>query len=191
MSAPERSLAHISARCSWPARLWLFRSALSGRLHAHRAPKSLWIGLRNGNPELVRAASNKQSYLDAKAAFNRGDLDACMAYYAEDHQVRSQDMGTGRRHIHGYLAGMREAWGDLQILVEHAVAEGDWVMGHCRSIAVHNRTVLGIRPTGRRIEVSFWDLHRFDGSGLIAETWNISDRAAIMSQLSSPDGPRA
>jgi predicted ester cyclase len=35
----------------------------------------------------------------------------------------------------------------------------------------------------RRIETTFWDLHRFNRDGLIAETWNIIDRLAIMQQL--------
>jgi predicted ester cyclase len=131
------------------------------------------------------AARNKRHYLEAKEAFNAGDLDACIAFYAEDHRIRSQDVAPGRHHIRDFLAGMREAWGDLQIIVEHAVAEGDWVMGHCRSTAVHSRAVMGIEPTGRRIKATFWDLHLFDSNGLIAETWNISDRAAIMSQLSA------
>jgi predicted ester cyclase len=135
----------------------------------------------------TNATRNKQNYLDAKAAFNRGDLDACMVFYAEDHQVRSQDVGPGRQHIQQFLTGMRETWGDLRITVEHAVAEGDWVMGHCRSTAIHNRPVMGLEPTGRRIEASFWDLRRFDADGLIAETWNISDRAAIMTQLAAID----
>ncbi|MEQ1519240.1 MAG: ester cyclase, partial [Usitatibacteraceae bacterium] len=111
----------------------------------------------------------------------------CMAFYAVDHQIRSQDVGPGRDQIRGFLAGMRETWSDLQIVVEHAVAEGDWVMGHCRSTAIHARPVMGIEPTNRRVETTFWDLHLFNDEGLIAETWNVSDGLAIMRQLTAPD----
>ena len=173
---------------SWPARLWLLRAALFGRLVLDRAPEPLRRCMSSPGAGASNAIRNKRHYLDAKAAFNRGDLDACMAFYAVDLQVRSQEVGPGRQHIHGFLAGMRETWGDLRITVEHAVAEGDWVMGHCRSTAIHNCPVMGLEPTGRRIEASFWDLHRFDVDGQIAETWNVSDRAAIMSQIAASDG---
>ncbi|MBL0899435.1 MAG: ester cyclase [Reyranella sp.] len=132
---------------------------------------------------MQNAARNKRHYLEAKEAFNRGDLDACLAYYAPDHRVRSQEVPPGRAQIAAFLKASRETWGDLRIVVEHVVAEDDWVMGHCRSVAHHTRPVMGIAPTGRRIEAAFWDLHRFDGAGLIVETWNLTDQPAVLAQL--------
>jgi predicted ester cyclase len=134
------------------------------------------------------AARNKQRYLDAKAAFNRGDLDGCIAHYALDHQLRSREVGPGREHIRAFLASMQATWSDLAIVAEHVVAEDDWVMGRCVSTATHSTVVMGVAPTNRRIVATFWDLHRFDKNGLIVETWNISDGLAIMQQLTAPDG---
>lgn len=131
----------------------------------------------------MSAARNKDNYLKAKAAFNDGDLDRCMSYYAPDHQLRSRDVGPGRQHIEQALASTRESWPDLRIVVEHAVAEDDWIMGRCTTTATHTRPVMGVAPTGRRIEASFWDLHRFDPQGRIVETWNLTDSLAIMQQL--------
>ncbi len=81
------------------------------------------------------AARNKENYLKAKAAFNAKDMAGCMSFYAPDHQIRSRDVGRGREHIEQFLTSMHEGWSDLQIIVEHAVAEGDWVMGHCTTVA--------------------------------------------------------
>lgn len=131
----------------------------------------------------MSAARNKDNYLKAKAAFNDGDLGRCMSYYAPDHQLRSRDVGPGRQHIEQALASTRESWPDLRIVVEHAVAEDDWVMGHCTTTATHTRPVMGVAPTGRRIEAAFWDLHRSDPQGRIVETWNLTDSLAIMQQL--------
>jgi predicted ester cyclase len=78
---------------------------------------------------------------------------------------------------------MHETWGDLEIVAEHVVAEGEWVMGHCTSSAIHSTSAMGVAPTNRRIETTFWDLHRFNADGLIVETWNIVDGLAIMQQL--------
>ncbi|TAJ26611.1 MAG: hypothetical protein EPO64_06170 [Nitrospirae bacterium] len=129
------------------------------------------------------AARNKDNYLKAKAAFNDKDLDRCMSHYAPDHQIRSRDVGPGREHIRQSLASTRESWPDLKIVVEHAVAEDDWVMGHCTTIATHSQPVMGVAPTNRRIQATFWDLHRFDEQGRIVETWNLTDSLAIMQQL--------
>lgn len=131
----------------------------------------------------MTAARNKDSYLKAKAAFNDKDLDLCMSHYAPDHQIRSRDVGPGREHIRQSLASTRESWPDLKIVVEHAVAEDDWVMGHCTTIATHTQPVMGVAPTNRRIQATFWDLHRFNAEGQIVETWNLTDSLAIMQQL--------
>jgi predicted ester cyclase len=131
----------------------------------------------------MTAARNKDNYLKAKAAFNDKDLDRCMSYYAPDHQIRSRDVGPGREHIRQSLASTRESWPDLKIVVEHAVAEDDWVMGHCTTIATHSQPVMGVAPPNRRIQATFWDLHRFNAEGQIVETWNLTDSLAIMQQL--------
>jgi predicted ester cyclase len=129
------------------------------------------------------AARNKDNYLKAKAAFNAKDMAGCMSFYAPDHQIRSRDVGRGRQHIEQFLTAMHEAWSDLQIIVEHAVSEGDWVMGHCTTVATHAKPVMGVAPTNRRVQTTFWDLHRFDEEGRIVETWNLIDSLAIMQQL--------
>ncbi len=129
------------------------------------------------------AARNKDNYLKAKAAFNDKDLDRCISYYALDHQIRSRDVGPGREHIQQSLASTRQSWPDIQIVVEHAVAEDDWVMGHCLTTATHSQSVMGVAPTDRRIQATFWDLHRFNAEGQIVETWNLTDSLAIMQQL--------
>ena len=135
-------------------------------------------------PDAVGQASrNKARYRQAKEAFNRGDLDACLAHYAADHQIKSRPSARGGEQIRAFLAGSRLAWPDIQIVVEQAVAEDDWVMGRSVATATHTTAVLGIAPTGKRIETTFWDLHRFDENGLIVETWNMLDSHTIMTQL--------
>ncbi|MGH8050842.1 MAG: ester cyclase [Arenimonas sp.] len=129
------------------------------------------------------AARNKANYLKAKAAFNAKDIAGCMQYYSPDHQIMSRKSERGRHEIERFLGGMHESWTELQVIVEHAVAEGDWVMGRSRSIATHTKPVLGVAPTGKVIETTFWDLHRFDEEGLIVETWNLMDNVALMQQL--------
>ena len=129
------------------------------------------------------AARNKDNYLQAKAAFNRKDMAGCMSYYALDHQMRSRDVGPGRQHIERFLSSMHESWPDLVIVVDHAVAEDDWVAGRCTSTATHAKPMMGAAPTNRKVQATFWDVHRFDADGRIVETWNLMDSLAIMQQL--------
>ena len=136
------------------------------------------------------ANRNRSNYLAAKEAFNRKDLDACIAFYALDHQIKSKASPKGREHIRAFFVGTHQTWPDIRIVVEHTVAEKDWVMGRSVTTATHTNVVFGAQPTLKRIETSFWDLHRFDGDGLIVETWNLMDSLAIMGQLGLLPGPR-
>ena len=136
------------------------------------------------------ANRNRSNYLAAKEAFNRKDLDTCVAFYAADHQIRSKPSPKGREHIRAFFAGTHQAWPDIQIVVEHTVAEKDWVMGRSVTTATHTNVVFGVQPTQKRIQTTFWDLHRFDDDGLIVETWNLMDSLAIMGQLGLLPGPR-
>jgi steroid delta-isomerase-like uncharacterized protein len=126
---------------------------------------------------------NKANYLAAKQAYNARDLDATIAFYAPDHRIMSGAARPGREHIRAFLEGTLAAWPDLRLDVATAVAEDDWVMGRCVVTARHVATVMGVPPTGKEVETTFWDLHRFDEDGLISQTWNLMDSLTIMQQL--------
>ncbi len=132
---------------------------------------------------LEKAARNKANYLAAKEAFNKKQMDECMQYYAVDHLIKSKPAEKGREAIQQFLEGLHQAWPDIQVTVEHAVAEGNWVMGRSVATATHAQPVLGVPPTNKKVTATFWDLHLFNDEGLIAETWNLLDNLAIMQQL--------
>ena len=129
------------------------------------------------------AARNKANYLKAKEAFNNKTVDECVRFYAPNHEVKSKQSEKGRDGIQKFLEGLHQTWPDIQITVEHSVAEDNWVMGRSVATATHSQVVLGIEPTGKKITATFWDLHLFDEDGLIIETWNLMDNLAIMRQI--------
>jgi steroid delta-isomerase-like uncharacterized protein len=129
------------------------------------------------------AKSNKSNYLKAKEAFNNHKMDECIAFYAHNHEVKSKQSVQGREGIQKFLEDMHQTWTDIQITVEHVVAEDNWVMGRSVATATHSKVVLGVQPTHKKIVGTFWDLHHFDDNGLIKETWNLMDNLAIMQQL--------
>lgn len=130
-----------------------------------------------------KAARNKANYLAAKAAYNARDLDRCLEFYAPDHQIMSKSSPRGREHIRAFFEQTFASWPDVTLVVEHSLAEGDWVMGRSRSVATHSLPFMGVLPTHQKIETSFWDLHRFTEDGLIIETWNLTDSLAIIQAL--------
>lgn len=132
---------------------------------------------------LEKARRNKANYLKAKEAFNQNKVDECILFYAPNHEVKSKQSVKGREGIQKFLEGLHETWADIQITVEHAVAEENWVMGRSIATATHSKTVLGVPPTNKKITAVFWDLHLFDEDGLIVETWNLMDNLAIMQQI--------
>jgi predicted ester cyclase len=129
------------------------------------------------------ALRNKSNYLKAKEAFNNNRIDECILFYAPNHEVKSKQSEKGREGIQQFLVGMHHTWADIQIKVEHVVAEDNWVMGRSVATATHSQVVLGVQPTHKKITATFWDLHHFDEDGLIIETWNLMDNLAIMQQL--------
>ena len=132
---------------------------------------------------MSNAARNKENYLKAKEAFNNKRVGECVLFYAPDHEVKSKQSEKGRDGIRQFLESLHQTWPDIQITVEHCVAEDNWVMGRSVATATHSQVVLGVQPTHKTITASFWDLHRFDEDGLIIETWNLMDSLAIMQQL--------
>ena len=131
----------------------------------------------------ARDARNKANYIAAKAAYNARELDRCLAFYAPEHQIMSRPAPPGREHIRAFLEGTLAGWPDLCLEVGQVVAEDDWVMGRCVATATHTTAVMRIPPTGKQVVTTFWDLHRFDGAGLIVQTWNLMDSLTLMQQL--------
>jgi predicted ester cyclase len=133
--------------------------------------------------KIDKALRNKSNYLKAKEAFNNNRIDECILFYAPNHEVKSKQSEKGREGIRQFLEAMHQTWSDIQITVEHTVAEDNWVMGRSVATATHSQVVLGVQPTHKKITATFWDLHLFDEDGLIIETWNLMDNLAIMQQI--------
>ncbi|MEO6392278.1 MAG: ester cyclase [Pyrinomonadaceae bacterium] len=106
------------------------------------------------------------NYLTAKELFNQKKVDECVLFYAVDHEVRSKQREKGRAGIRAFLAGLHETWTDIQITVEHAVPEENWVMGRRVATATHTKPVLGVRPTNKQIVATFWDLHLLNDASI-------------------------
>lgn len=132
---------------------------------------------------LNRAERNKANYLAAKTAFNEKNIAKCIEFYSTGHIVKPVPGEKGRHVIQHFFENLHETWENLTVTVENVVAENDWVMGRSIANATHTKMVLGVAPTNKQIVASFWDLHLFNEEGLIIESWNLIDNAAILKQI--------
>ena len=81
-----------------------------------------------------------------------------------------------------FLAGFVEAFPDLQITVEDAVAEGDLVAQRVHFAGTHTGEFQGLPPTHRKVTFSGLELNRFV-DGRVAEHWFQMDSLTLLQQL--------
>jgi predicted ester cyclase len=81
-----------------------------------------------------------------------------------------------------FLAGFVEAFPDLQLTVEDAVAEGDLVAQRIHFEGTHIGEFQGLPPTQRKVSFSGLELNRFV-DGRVAEHWFQMDSLTLLQQL--------
>src|SRR6185369_9088681 len=97
------------------------------------------------NPDRAfNPSRNKQNYLNAKARFNARDIAACVAHYAPGHKVITPAGSPAAPPIKLFFEQTIATWPDIEINVEHAVAEDDWVMGRSVARATHAVALMGV-----------------------------------------------
>lgn len=87
---------------------------------------------------------------------NTGDVDRIAEFiapeYVDTHDPTGESSGIdgARRHV----LGVRETYPDLHITVEQQIAEGEWVVTRITARGTHLGNWLGMKPTGKRIEIT-------------------------------------
>jgi steroid delta-isomerase-like uncharacterized protein len=135
-----------------------------------------------------RAILSKDANVIALQAFgeavNTADFDAFENLVAPDCVDHDPAPGQvpGPAGYRSFFAGMRSAFPDLHVEIEHLVADDDNVAFAYTLTGTNNGEFLGHRPTGRTIRVRGMQISRFDG-GRMVERWGSSDELGIITQL--------
>ena len=117
--------------------------------------------------------------------FNRGNLDVADELFAPNfvhHDPVSGEDWHGPESVKQYAAMMSAAFPDLYYIVEDQIAEGDKVATRYRAGGTHQGELMGIAPTGNRVEITGISIMRLDG-GKIEEIWENLDALGMMQQL--------
>jgi steroid delta-isomerase-like uncharacterized protein len=126
-------------------------------------------------------------------AFNEGNLGVADEIFASDyilHDPAIPEEISGPEGIKQFVQMYRSAFPDTHITVEDQIAEGDEVVTRWTGRGTHQGELMGIPPSGNRVEVTGITVDRFSG-GQFVESWTNYDALGMMQQIgavSSPEG---
>ncbi len=128
--------------------------------------------------------SNMETQESFGAAVNSGNLSEfknLMSPTVIDHDP-APTQGPGPDGFIAFFTELREAFPDLQVDVEHSVADENSIAIAYTITGTHRGMFMGIPPTGREITARGVQITRFV-DGKMVERWGSSDQLGILQQL--------
>ena len=116
-------------------------------------------------------------------AFNKGNLSAIDELIADAYV--NHGAGTevrGREGMKGFVTTYRAAFPDYHCTIEDQIAEGDTVATRWTARGTQDGELMGIPPTGRRVELTGIVVDRL-ADGRLVETWLQADALGMLQQL--------
>lgn len=137
----------------------------------------------------MSAEENKAISRRSWEAVSQGDLDAQVEVYAADCVIHEPDEDIrGTEGLRQFVSMFHTAFPDLSVTVEDEIAEGDKVVTRWTGRGTHRGELMGIPPSGNRVEVTGITIHRIEG-GKIAEEWEMPDNLGLMQQIGAIPSP--
>lgn len=116
---------------------------------------------------------------------NAGDLDAADELIAPDHvnhDPTAPETSPGPEGIKQLIGMYRKAFPDIHFHIEEMISEGDTVAHRWTFTGTHEGALMGVEPTGRRVEVMGVEMNRVE-NGKITASHTVSDAMGLMRQL--------
>jgi predicted ester cyclase len=104
---------------------------------------------------------------------NTGAVDRLAEFIAPDYLDRN-DQGRGVEGARRHVLGVRQTYPDLHVTVGQQIAEGEWVVTRVTGRGTHLGAWLGLRPTGKAVEISGVNIDRVV-DGRIVEHGGVAD----------------
>lgn len=115
---------------------------------------------------------------------NHGDLSSLGDFISGDcidHNA-GDDAPRGPECALAHIAGLLKTFPDLELTVEHIMAEGCFVVTRVSGTGTHTGEWMNIPPTGRKIALKAINIDRVE-SGKIAEHWGEADTVGMLLQM--------
>jgi steroid delta-isomerase-like uncharacterized protein len=121
-----------------------------------------------------------------------GHLDRAAELMAADYRHHDPglppELQTSRDAYIGHFPLYTAAFPDMRIAVEDLVADGDKVATRWTFAGTHSGDLMGIPPTGRRVNIAAMTIQRI-ADGKIVEGWTILDVLGMMQQIGVVPAP--
>lgn len=116
---------------------------------------------------------------------NEGDIEGFAALLADDFVEHEETPGfpPTKEGVLEFFRMYRAAFPDLRMDAEDVLASGDKTVARVRATGTHRGELMGIPPTGKRVDVELIDIMQFDDAGSVSEHWGIIDTMSMMQQL--------
>ncbi|MDY6917331.1 MAG: ester cyclase [Chloroflexota bacterium] len=116
--------------------------------------------------------------------WHKGDLAVIDEIYAAHFVNHSPFPSTtpDRDGLKESVKAYRGAFPDIRLTIEDLIAKADRVVERVPAAGTRRGEVMGVAPTGKRIEIPVTTINRFAGSGIV-ERWSVADMPAMMQQL--------
>jgi len=124
----------------------------------------------------------RRAYAAMSAGGDLDDLDELLHEDLVEHAPVPPGTPPGRDGVKALMGACRKGAPDLTISVVEYLEQGDLGCAVLKISGTHTGTLLGIAPTGKRIEIDAVDVVRMAG-GRAAEHWGASDDLGMLTQL--------
>ena len=163
-----------------------------GRIQVHDAcggkvmvrKKEKWAGKENTSMSAQQNKALARRFMDE--VWNKGNLnfidEVTDPNFVSHDPAGPEDMGGGVEGAKQFVEMYRNAFPDTQMSVEDVIAEGDKVVTRWTVRATHQGELMGIPPSGNRVELTGISIDRIEG-GKFVETWSNYDALGMMQQL--------
>ena len=129
--------------------------------------------------------TNLEAVTGVHPFWNRRDADGVLEFYDDEivwRNVAFDEVYEGKQAVREFLTELFAALPDLEFSVQQTIARGDHVSEQWTIRGTHLGTLMGVPPTGRRVELVGMSLLTMrDGKFLRDEFY--SDSGAVMRQL--------
>lgn len=117
--------------------------------------------------------------------WNSGCLDLVPVLISDDlvdHIEQPGLEGRGQERYRNHVQMTRAMYSDFRNELDLVVGEGDIAVSYGRIVGTNDGDMLGMPPTGKRVECETIGILRFAG-GKAVERWGIADGLTMMQQL--------
>lgn len=156
--------------------------------------KTLVRTRRDRHVNMERSASMSEANIEllrrAWAAFDSFDIESFTACLAEDwreYDVEGNVVSTVDEERQS-MELQRTAFPDRHTEIHRIVADSQHVACYCTITATHTGTYVDAKPTGKRLVTHVMMFNRVEG-GRLAESWVLSEGAALYEQITGRPSP--